>query len=102
MATELGPTSQTLVAPQKLIVETRTEFRAAALEYVERVAAEGGGSAVIDLKATAIIDAIGLGVLVYVRKHAADRGVKLVLANASPEARHLLELTRLAPHFDYL
>ena len=65
MATEL---TDILAAPERLVTDTRLEFRRVALEHVERAAHVATPRIFVDLSATRDIDASGLGVLVLLQK----------------------------------
>lgn len=93
--------SMVLTAPERVVSETRAEFRKTALEFVEKVAAEGGKSAAIDLSQTAEVDASGLGILVLVQKRAKEVGVRLVLRKVPTQVRYLLLLTKLDHLFEF-
>jgi anti-anti-sigma regulatory factor len=55
----------------------------------------GNGELVIDLGATREVDSAGLGALVMVQRHAADRRQQVVLRSVGPELEYLLVLTKL-------
>ena len=90
--------SPSLAAPERLVTETRVEFRRAALEHVERAAAGSAPRIYVDLGATKDIDASGLGVLVLVQKRARERMIATRLLNVGASVRQMLQLTKL----DYL
>jgi anti-anti-sigma factor len=90
--------TQVLAAPDRLVTETRLEFRRAALEHVERAAQESATRIYVDLGATREIDASGLGVLVLLQKRARERMIATRLLNAGQAVRQMLLLTKL----DYL
>jgi anti-anti-sigma factor len=91
----------TLAAPDRLVAETRLDFRSAALCHLERVAQRNGARLLIDLKTTTDIDASGLGVLVLLQKRARERMIATRLLHAPYAVRQMLELTRLAYLFEY-
>ena len=93
--------SQVLMAPERVVSETRAEFRKMALEFVERAAGEAGKSAAIDLSGTAEVDASGLGILVLVQKRAKELGVHLTLRKVPTQVRYLLLLTKLDHLFEF-
>lgn len=93
-----GEHTQILSAPERLVTETRLEFRRTALEHVERAAQDSASRIYVDLKATRDIDASGLGVLVLLQKRARERMIATRLLNAGPSVRQMLLLTKL----DYL
>jgi anti-anti-sigma factor len=91
-------TTHVLPAPERLVTDTRLEFRRAALEHVERAAHAAATRIYVDLKATRELDASGLGVLVLLQKRARERMIATRLLNAGPSVRQMLLLTKL----DYL
>lgn len=90
--------SSVLSAPERLVSDTRLEFRRAALEYVERAAQDAASRIYVDLAATRDIDASGLGVLVLLQKRAREKMIATRLLNAGTSVRQMLLLTKL----DYL
>jgi anti-anti-sigma factor len=56
---------------------------------------EGGGRLVVDLTGTRQIDSAGLGALMLIQRHAAERRQAVVLRNPNEEIRFLLVLTKL-------
>ena len=90
-----------LVAPTNLIAPSRLLFRRSGLEAVERAAEAGAACVTVDMHGVESIDSSGLGVLVLVYKRAAERGLRVRLHGVPPHVRELLELTRLAPLFDF-
>ena len=89
-----------LVAPERLVAETRTEFRAAALAHLERLDGRDGHLA-IDMQHTRDVDASGLGILVLVQKRAKERGLSTRLHQAPNRVRNLLKLTMLDFLFEH-
>jgi anti-anti-sigma factor len=83
-----------LVAPIRLVAETRDEFRTTALAFLERVAPDAK-ALVIDMEQTLDMDASGLGILVLVQKRAKERGLSTYLRQAPERVRNLLKLTML-------
>jgi anti-anti-sigma regulatory factor len=83
-----------LVAPETLGLETRVEVRLAAVQLLEEMS-EGSGRLVIDLTHTREVDSAGLGALMLIQRHAAERRQPVVLRNPSEEIRFLLTLTKL-------
>ena len=90
-----------LMAPERVVSDTRAEFRKVALEFVERAASEEGKAAAIDLSQTAEVDASGLGILVLVQKRAKELGVALTLRKVPTQVRYLLLLTKLDHLFEF-
>ena len=91
-----------LYAPERLVAESRTEFRKAALEFVERCTKLPGMSAVtVDLGGTREVDASGLGILVLVQKRAKESDLRLRLRKVPSQVRYLLTLTKLDHLFDF-
>ncbi len=83
-----------LAAPENLGLETRVEFRKAAIALLDALP-EGSGSLLVDLTRTRTVDSAGLGALMLVQRRAAERRQTVVLRNANEELRFLLALTRL-------
>ena len=94
--------SMVLSAPERVVSETRAEFRKIALEFVERAATEESKAASIDLGGTAEVDASGLGILVLVQKRAKELGVHLTLRKVPTQVRYLLLLTKLDHLFEFV
>jgi anti-anti-sigma regulatory factor len=90
-----------LVAPERLVSSTRTEFRAVALAHLERLGAEDR-SLIIDLGQTVELDASGLGILVLIQKRAKERGLSTCLRRTPERVRNLLQLTMLDFLFEYV
>ena len=100
----LMPTSlrgAALSAPERLVAETRVDFRSAALERLAQAGASGGAALTIDMTETSDIDASGLGILVLVQKRARERGLPTCLLNPQRQVRSLLSLTKLEALFEY-
>jgi anti-anti-sigma factor len=93
--------SNTLAAPERLVSETRLDFRSAALCHLERVAQRQATRLLIDLQNTTDIDASGLGVLVLLQKRARERMIATRLVRAPKSVKQLLELTKLGYLFEY-
>jgi anti-anti-sigma factor len=87
-----------IAAPPHLGLDTRTDFRRAAIECLDALP-EGTGALVIDLSVTRLMDSAGLGTLILVRQHATRRRQVVRLRGASEEIRLLLVLTRLEDQF---
>ncbi len=83
-----------LAAPETLGLETRSEFRGAAIDLLDGLP-EGTGALIIDLTATRTVDSAGLGALMLVQRRAAERRQTVVLRNANEELRFLLTLTKM-------
>jgi anti-anti-sigma regulatory factor len=83
-----------LVAPARLVAETRLEFRSIALAYLDGLGADAG-ALVIDMRQTVEVDASGLGVLVLIQKRAKEKGLSTHLLHAPERVRNLLKLTML-------
>jgi anti-anti-sigma regulatory factor len=89
-----------LLAPSRLVAETRVDFRCAALDSLER-AGEHGAPLSIDMAETRDVDASGLGILVLVQKRARERGLTTRLMNTQHNVRSLLALTKLEGLFEF-
>ena len=94
--------SMVLTAPERVVSDTRAEFRKIALDFVERASAEEGKVAAIDLSGTSEVDASGLGILVLVHKRAKELGVHLTLRKVPTQVRYLLLLTKLDHLFEFV
>jgi anti-sigma B factor antagonist len=93
--------SQTLAAPDRLVSETRLDFRSAALCHLDRIAQRHATRLLIDLQNTTAIDASGLGVLVLLQKRARERMIATRLVHAPSSVKQLLDLTKLGYLFEY-
>jgi len=83
-----------LIAPERLISATRSEFRTAALAHLEQLGADTT-ELTIDLGRTVELDAAGLGILVLIQKRAKERGLSTRLRQTPERVRNLLQLTML-------
>ena len=83
-----------LIAPTRLVADTRDEFRATALTFLEHLAHDAG-ALVIDMENTVEVDASGLGVLILLQKRATERMISTCLRRAPERVRNLLKLTKL-------
>lgn len=83
-----------ITAPEELGLETRADFRRAAIAIVEQLP-DDRGQLVIDLGRTRAVDSAGLGALMLIQRRAAERGVPVVLRGVTDEVRFLLVLTKL-------
>ena len=97
MATQVD--ARVLAGPVNLGLETRIEFRKAAVELMEAMT-QPGSRLIIDLTATRTVDSAGLGVLMLIQRHAAERRLRVVLKRPNDELRFLLALTKLDDLFD--
>ena len=89
---------ETLMAPEHLGLQSRTDFRQQAVTLLERLP-EDGGRLVVDLSATRQVDSAGLGALMLIQRKAAERRQVVVLRDANEELRFLLVLTKLEDLF---
>lgn len=89
---------ETLIAPEHLGLQSRTDFRQQAVSILERLPEESG-RLVIDLSTTRQVDSAGLGALMLVQRKAAERRQTVVLREANEELRFLLVLTKLEDLF---
>ena len=88
------PNMKSLVAPEHLGLESRTDFRQQATALLDTLP-ERTGCLVIDLAGTRQVDSAGLGALMLVQRRAAERKQVVVLRNVNEELRFLLVLTKL-------
>jgi ABC-type transporter Mla MlaB component len=93
------PTTQQYTAPTTLGLETRDRVRKDAIKLLDRMP-EGEGRLVIDLSETGAVDSAGLGALMLIQRHAADRRQSVSLAHPNEEVRYLLMLTKLDELFE--
>jgi anti-anti-sigma factor len=91
-------TARRISAPERLGLDTRVEFRKAAVQVLDQLP-DGGGELIIDLKPTRHVDSAGLGALMLIQRRAAERRQTVVLLNPSDELRFLLVLTKLVDLF---
>lgn len=92
--------TKSLAAPETLGLESRGEFRKAAVSLLESLP-EGDGQLQIDLHRTKHVDSAGLGALMLVQRRAAERRLQVVLRGAHEELRLLLVLTKLDDLFTF-
>lgn len=89
-----------VVAPPALIAGMRSEFRRLAFEALEQVVLQGERVLVLDLAATAEVDAAGLGLLLLLQKQGRESSVVVRLVNVRERVRSLLVVTRLDRRFE--
>ena len=94
-----GATSQELRAPETLGLETRDSIRREAIKVLDNMPA-GEGRLVINLADTRDVDSAGLGALMLIQRHAAERRLTVALRQISDELRFLLVLTKLDELFE--
>jgi anti-anti-sigma factor len=87
-----------LAAPETLGLETRVETIRSGIQLLDEMP-EGSGRLVIDLTRTRKVDSAGLGALMLIQRHAAERRQTVVLRNPNEELRFLLVLTKLSELF---
>ncbi len=97
MATQVD--ARELAGPVNLGLETRIEFRKAAVDLMDAMP-QPGSRLIIDLTATRTVDSAGLGVLMLIQRHAAERRLRVVLKRPNDELKFLLALTKLDDLFD--
>lgn len=98
MSTSLN--CEVLSAPSRIVSETRTEFRKAALDFVEQSKQVSAPAVCVDLSETTEVDASGLGILVLIQKRARELGLAIRLLNVPSQVRYLLALTKLDHLFE--
>ncbi len=94
------PSEATFSAPETLGLETRATFRREVIDRIDTLP-EGAGRLILDLTDTVNVDSAGLGALMLVQRHAADRRNTIVLLGVSDELRFLLTLTKLDELFEF-
>ena len=62
---------------------------------------EKGNSAVLDMTACKYVSSTGLRVLLYSKKMAASKGLKLYLSGISDEVKDIMDVTGFSSLFDY-
>jgi anti-anti-sigma regulatory factor len=92
-------TSLELKAPNVLGLETRDSIRRDALKVLDGMPL-GDGQLIIDLADTKSVDSAGLGALMLIQRHAAERRQVVALRSVSDELRFLLMLTKLDELFE--
>ena len=95
------PVSDTLVAPDRLVAETRAAFRKEALSYLDRAEAQSMKDFALDMSHTVEMDASGLGILVVVQKKSKELGLTMRIRKAPQQVRYLLLLTKLEHLFEF-
>jgi anti-anti-sigma factor len=95
----MSATVSALIPPARLVADTRSEFRKAALEHIAQAAGRGESNVMIDLAGTTEVDASGLGILLFVNSRAKENGLSTHLVRVPAQVRALLELTKLEPIF---
>ena len=95
------PVGPSITAPERLVADTRAQFRKDALSYLDRAAAQSVKDFSLDMSATTEMDASGLGILVVVQKKAKELDIRMVIANAPQQVRYLLLLTKLEHLFEF-
>ena len=92
-------TLRELKAPETLGLETRDSIRRDAIKVLDEMPV-GNGRLLIDLANTRSVDSAGLGALMLIQRHAAERRQSVVLSNINDELRFLLMLTKLDELFE--
>lgn len=90
---------QVVIAPERLGLESRVEFREVASKCVDRVTPDTG-RLVIDCRRVASIDSAGLNALILVHRKAAQRRIGVCLRGLDKELLALLVLTKLDDLFE--
>lgn len=93
--------SDKLVAPERIVAETRAAFRKEALSYMDGVLKAGMKEFSLDMSHTTEVDASGLGILVVIQKRAKELGLTMRVARAPQQVRYLLLLTKLEHLFEF-
>ncbi len=95
------PVAPSMSVPDRLVADTRAQFRKDALNYLDRAAAQSVNDFALDMSNTVEMDASGLGILVVVQKKAKELGIRMRIANAPQQGRYLLLLTKLEHLFEF-
>ena len=95
------PVAPSIAVPDRLVAETRAQFRKDALAYLDRAAAQSVMDVALDMSHTTEMDASGLGILVVIQKKAKELGIRMRIAGAPQQVRYLLLLTKLEHLFEF-
>ena len=95
------PVAPSIAVPDRLVADTRAQFRKDALAYLDRAAAQSVKDLALDMSQTAEMDASGLGILVVVQKKATELGIRMRIVRAPQQVRYLLLLTKLEHLFEF-
>ena len=95
------PVAPSIAVPDRLVAETRAQFRKDALAYLDRAAAQSVKDFALDMSQTAEMDASGLGILVVIQKKATELGIRMRIVRAPQQVRYLLLLTKLEHLFEF-
>lgn len=95
------PVEPSFPVPERLVADTRAQFRKDALAYLDRAAAQSVKDFALDMSRTTEMDASGLGILVVVQKKAKELGIRMRIAGAPQQVRYLLLLTKLEHLFEF-
>ena len=95
------PVAPSIAAPDRLVADTRAQFRKDALAYLDRAAAQSVKDFALDMTHTTEMDASGLGILVVVQKKARELGIRMRITGAPQQVRYLLLLTKLEHLFEF-
>ncbi|NUR18175.1 MAG: STAS domain-containing protein [Gemmatimonadaceae bacterium] len=95
------PVDGTLMAPERLVADTRASFRKDALNYLDRAEAQSVKDIALDMSKTVEMDASGLGILVVVQKKAKELEIRMRIRKAPQQVRYLLLLTKLEHLFEF-
>jgi anti-anti-sigma factor len=95
------PVAPSIIVPDRLVADTRAQFRKDALSYLDRAAAQSVMDFALDMSRTTEMDASGLGILVVVQKKAKELGIRMRITGAPQQVRYLLLLTKLEHLFEF-
>lgn len=90
---------QLVVAPARLGLESRIEFRQVASALIDHTAG-GTGRFVIDCSHLRSIDSAGLNALIIIQRRAANRRIRVFLRDLEDDLQSLLVLTKLDDLFE--
>jgi len=90
---------QLIVAPTRLGLESRNEFRRVASALIDHTTF-GTGQFVIDCSRLRSIDSAGLNALIIIQRRAANRRVRVFLRDLEADLQSLLVLTKLDDLFE--
>lgn len=96
---DTNPTAEVFRTPESLGLDTRDQVRREAIKVVDGLP-PGSGQLRIDMEQTRKVDSAGLGALMLIQRHAAERRIAVSLSGVNDEIMFLLVLTKLSDLFD--
>ncbi len=96
MSKAKAKTEQTVKPSGDIVASMVEEFQ----KEMSALIAEGAHSIVLDLADVAMIDSVGLGVMIATHNSLKANDGKLIILNASSDTEKLLKMMRLDQHFE--